>query len=104
MSYYTRYLITDTNPVSLPIIEAGLQSIDPTYRLLGEAGNAIGDLLHGGIVYGQIELNSPNDDIFEEDLAELKELLDEIDDPNREAVLATLNATRIMVAVEIGWQ
>lgn len=104
MSYYTRYLITDTTSVSLQMIEAGLQSIDPTYFILGDLSSGIGDLLHGGIVYGQIELNYPNDDIFEDDITELKEILDSTSDPNRQTVEEVIKATRVIVAVEIGWQ
>ncbi len=102
MSYYMRYLITEDKSVSLDSIEVGLRTQDQTYRILREADGSTGDLLHGGVVYAQIEINRPGDEIFDEDIAELRALLPPPPEAGR--VHDALDHTTAMVAVEIGWQ
>ncbi len=102
MSYYMRYIITDAAPLDLPAVDALLKAVDPAFAvridpMLPEAG----DLVRGDTVYGIIEINRPGDEIFEEDLDELKEAVSVHDDPRKDGVLATLDAAQQMIALEV---
>jgi hypothetical protein len=102
MSYYMRFIITDAVPLDLSAVDALLKSVDPAFTvridpMLPEAG----DLLYRDTAYAIIEINRPGDEIFDEDIDELKEAVDFHDDPRKADVLAMLNAAQQMIALEI---
>lgn len=105
MGYYMRYLMADARPVDLKMLENALQAIDPDYHIQedGQIEN-FGDLFHAGKLYARVEINSPEDDIFEDDLSEFKDLVGEGTDAFEQQVLDVLNKATAIVAVEMFWE
>lgn len=102
MSYYMRFIITDAAPLDLAAVDALLRSVDPAFSvridpMLPEAG----DLLHGDQTYAIIEVNRPGDEIFEDEIDELREAVTVHDSPRKAEVLAALDAATGMIALEI---
>jgi hypothetical protein len=53
-------------------LEQALQQTDPRYSITKS-----GELKHGGNLYGIVEINLPDEDLFGEELSELKESVEE---------------------------
>ena len=70
MGFYIRYLVTDDRDTSLVELGNGLHELDSRYevRLDSDAEHAAGDLLWDGRVYGEIEVNRPGHDLFDEEI------------------------------------
>jgi hypothetical protein len=80
-------------------LEQALQQTDPRYSITES-----GQLRHGDDLYGLVEINLPDDDLFEEELSELKESVEEVRGARRADVLKTLDEAKAIVAVEVLWQ
>jgi hypothetical protein len=104
MGYYMRYIVTDTQDISLAVIVQALKQIDPAYAILTDFDAASGDLLYGEKRYGEIEINRPGDDIFEEEIADLRELLPKQGTADARRVLDALEKAKAMVAVNALWK
>ena len=95
-----RYVSTSAEPLTLPLIEAGLQSLDPKYRVAED-----GDLLYGDELFGQLEVNLPDEELFEE---EREELLEELEDAGSskgvKAVRKVLESATAIVALQVLFQ
>jgi hypothetical protein len=99
MGYYLRYLITDDRAISLEQIHRGLERIDSAYSITPD-----GDLKYGIDVYGEIELNSPSDGLFDEEIAEFKDELGFMPQSvAKTKVVDILNRTNTIVAVRVLW-
>lgn len=106
MSYYMRFIVADTStdaaPLHLDAVDALLKAVDPAFAvridpMLPDAG----DLFYGDEAYAIIEINRPGDEIFEDELDELREAVSVHDSPRKAAVLVTLDAATHMIALEI---
>ena len=104
MGYYMRYITTDSQPITLSMLEVGLQAADMSYRIIDTQIENTGDLFHGDVVCGQMEINLPGDGIFEDDIAELKLLVGTGDSPAEARVRRTLDEAKAIIAVEAIWQ
>lgn len=104
MGYYLRYITTSQQAITLPVIAAALQALDPVYSLAGDQVDDIADLLHGETFCGVLEINRPGDDIFEDDLREFREMVGTGETEAERRVLAVLANAQAMVAVEAIWQ
>ena len=99
MGYYMRYILTDDRETTLSQIETGLKQVDPDY--------SIGDgetLMYGDELYGEIEINVPGDGLFEAEVEELKEEIQDNRGMNKTTVLEALQKARAIVAVRVLWQ
>jgi hypothetical protein len=104
MGYYMRYITTDTASITLANIEKALKEIDSDYSIINTQLDDLGDLMYQQDLCGQIEINRADDDIFEDDRQELKELVQGIGNPNEKIVLDTLEKACTIVAVEAIWE
>jgi hypothetical protein len=105
MSYYLRYITTDQRSITPLVLDAALRKIDTGYRLVpSQIDTMSGDLIHSGLVYGELEVNRPGDDIFEEDIADLRELVVHTRSEYTQRVLDTLDNAQAIVAVRATWQ
>jgi hypothetical protein len=106
MSYYMRYISTDEQEITVPMLERILKSLDPQYSIANaqESPTESGDLVYGNENYGQIEINRPGDSLFEEELEELREFLNEARGKKKEIVLQTLDNATTTVAIQVLWQ
>ncbi len=96
MSYYARFISTDTTETTLSILERALKETDSQYSIAES-----GELKHGDDVYAVIEVNRPGDGLFEEEIGELKEALDDIRGKRKGEVVKTLSEARAIVAVQV---
>lgn len=105
MGYYMRYLATDTNTIDLGVLETALKRIDPAYAIKvdGQIDN-LGDLFYGDIRLAQLEINLPDEDIFEDDINEFRDLVGSGDEPGVRHVLDVLESATCMIAVEAFWE
>ena len=56
---------------------------------------------HGHDVYGVVEVNRPGDGLFEEEIGELKEFVEDVRGKRKADVLKTLSEARAIVAVQV---
>lgn len=105
MGYYMRYISTDEKVVTLSMLDAALKQADAAYTIRpdGQLEN-LGDLFCGETLLAQIEINLPEDDIFEDDIREFVDLVGKPDETGAQQVLDVLNGATFMVAVEAFWQ
>lgn len=103
MGYYQRYITTDPRDITLPILAVALRQIDEAYTLTTSPLDDLADLIHGDVLCGQIEINRRGDDLFDEDIADLQELVEGSGGAHELRVLDTLANAQTMVAVEATW-
>lgn len=103
MGYYMRFVVTAEQPPDLAALETGLQSADAGYWLeVHEGANApSADLRLGDQLCGEIEINRPGDGLFEEELEELVEFLDDAGEGDVDRVRQALDAARAIIAVRV---
>lgn len=102
MGDFIRFILTGEHDLTLAQIETGLKEIDPEFSIIpDQAATNMGDVLHGGEVYGEIEVNRRGDQVFEEDIVDLREQLEDIGDDTKTTVLATLDSATGMVAFQL---
>jgi hypothetical protein len=105
MGYFLRYITTEADPPALATLRAALQEIDAAYRLISSpVDEAAGDLFYGDLFCGELEINRTGDDLFEEDLGELRLLVGHARGEQRERVLRVLDAARALIIVSAVWQ
>src|SRR3954453_6822368 len=102
MGDFIRYILTSANDLTLALVEAGLKEIDPEFALLpDQAAPNSADVLHGGEIYGEVEVNQREDQVFSEDIEDLREELEDIEEEGKAAVLEMLGAATTMVALQL---
>jgi hypothetical protein len=94
MGYYMRFISTDDREITLSILEQALQKVDSRYSI-----SAFGQLRYADDLYGLLQID-PVDE-FDEEIAELKEDVEEVQGGRRAEVLNTLDGARTMVAVQV---
>jgi hypothetical protein len=97
MGYYMRFISTDDREITLSILEQALLKVDPRYSI-----NAVGELRHAEDLYGLIQIDLLDE--CDEEIAELKEDVEEARGTRRAEVIKTLDEARTMVAVQVLWQ
>lgn len=101
MSYFIRYILTQGS-TTLAHINAALQAADADFRIqIDPAAADTGDLYYGEEVLGEISLDVAGGTVFNEDIDELRELLEPINDPMRPLVQTALDNARCMVALHV---
>jgi hypothetical protein len=107
MAFYMRFLMTESDPLSLAAVEQALKESDPAYGIvdLRDQPFPSGHLVAGGDHFGQIEVSEvdPSED---EEIEELKEEIEhsKAPKPQRQAVLDTLQQVKAMLVLRVLWQ
>jgi len=98
MSYYMRFITTDTAETTPLILEQALKERDSQYSI-----SESGELKHGDDLYGVVEVNRPGDSdgLFEEEIGELKEFVEDVRGKRKADVLKTLDDAKAIVAVQV---
>jgi hypothetical protein len=114
MGYYIRFLQTDQTDTTLPLLETALKRIDSAYSIAIDPAGWCGRLWYGSEVCGEIEINTPDQKLFGEEIAELNDALNrvrllfrigwKIRRAQRNRVRTVLNESRIIVCVRILYQ
>ena len=99
MGYYIRYFDTSEQPLAMSEIESALRAVDPTYRLESpeSAEVAQADLYLGDGLYGEVEINQPGDGLFEDEIAEMLEFLEDAEGEGRTRVEKVLKEARRVI-------
>ena len=94
-----RYFLADGPPPALAELQAALSAAESSGLLTTDPSEPErGDLYFSDVLYAEIEVNTPGDEIFDEDRDELLDELGKQDDPKaREAAQALANATGAVV-------
>ncbi len=102
MGDFIRYIITTAHDLTLDGLNQILKEVDPEFSIIPDrASTNSGDLLHGSEVYGEIELNQPGDQVFIEDLDDLREELIDIEGEEKDTVLRGFAKATGMIALEL---
>lgn len=109
MGYYIRFFDTTDEPLTLDAVESALRAQDPAFRLEridAEFGEAVpqADLYRAGDLLGEVEINTPGDDIFEGEIEEMLELVQQSESLNRQRVETVLHAAKRTVSVRVLYQ
>jgi hypothetical protein len=99
MGYYLRFITTDTAPIDLEKIGEVLQSTDPRYALEIQGKDAT--LHYDGDPYADLEINLPGDGLFEEEIEELIEFLEDAKGQKKKRVQAVLKDTKQIFAAQV---
>jgi hypothetical protein len=107
MPFYMRFLMTESEPLSLAAVEQALKETDPAYGIVDMRAQPFpsGHLVAGGDHFGQIEVSEvdPSED---EEIEELKHEIEhsKAPKPQRQAVLDTLQQVKAMLVLRVLWQ
>jgi hypothetical protein len=96
MSYYVRFIATDTTSTTCSVLQRALKAKDPQYSIAKS-----GELKHGEDVYGVVEINRSGDKLFDEEIGELKESVEAVRGKRKADVLKTLDTAKAIVAVQV---
>jgi hypothetical protein len=98
MGYYMRFIVTDSKPLDFSKLEQDLHFQDANYALKITSEREL-DVLYAGEAHAELEINQPGDGLFEAEIGELMDFLEDVRGRARKRVLNTLgNATRIIAA------
>ena len=102
MGDFIRYIFSGDHDLTLTALESTLKEIDPQFFILpDQAIPNIGDLLHAEEVYGEIEINYSSDQVFAEDLEDLRDQLADLDGEGKTIVLQALDKATGMIALQL---
>jgi len=103
VGYLMRYISTDPKSITLSLIEAALKRVDPAYSIANVEVDDLGDLMFGDLRCAIIDINRPGDDIFEDDLAEFRDLVGQGNSASEQIVRQTLAGATALVVIEALW-
>ncbi len=103
MTYFMRFIYAMGDLLTIPDIQEALADSFSGFTLQSDASDRANaaDLIYGDAVYGEIELNGENEDLFREDIAELLELLEGSQEITAPAVRRHLETATGMVALKV---
>lgn len=100
MGDFIRFILTGVHDLTLADVERGLKAVDPAFSIfVDNAAPTNGDVVYGSEVYGEIEVNRPDDQMFSEDVDDLREQIATLDDAGTPVVLQALASATGMVAM-----
>jgi hypothetical protein len=98
VGYFLRFLCEDGRPLALDEVLAGLQESDPRFQVDGD-----GTLTRGNERLAQMEINTAADDLFNEEIGELREEA-EREGTAASAVMTRLGSVTAILTVMVLWQ
>jgi hypothetical protein len=102
MGDFIRYILTEPHDLTLERVEKGLKQIDPEFAIvIDQAAANMGDVLLEGEIFGEIELNRPEDQVFDEDIEDLREQLVDIPPSEKTVVMKALAKATGMIAFQL---
>ncbi|MEQ8673012.1 MAG: hypothetical protein RLP44_30440 [Aggregatilineales bacterium] len=105
MGYYMRYIVTSGAVISLKVIEDALKGVDARYAIVpDDIEPLIGTLKLGEYVCGEIEINTPDDDIFAEEIDDLRELIADSEQASEAKIRETLDTAKVIIAMNAVWE
>ena len=103
MGYYMRYFDTSKERLTIDTIDEALKKEDPAYRLVAPASAKVpqADMYRGDGLFAEIEINEPGDGLFEEEIQEFLESLEEAEGENRKRVEKVLKEAKRIISVRV---
>jgi hypothetical protein len=103
MGYYMRFFDTSDKPLTVGDVEGALRDVNAAYRLESPDSAKVpqADLYLGDGLYAEIEINEPGDGLFEREIAEMVESLQDAQSKARERVEEVLKGARRIVSVRV---
>lgn len=104
MGYYMRFFDTSEELLSIHEIEKGLKEKDSTFRVdVPKSGTeTAGVLYRGDDLYAEIEINQPGDGLFDSEIQEMLEFLeDDAPGEGRDRVKCTLTGTKRIISLRV---
>lgn len=103
MTYFMRFIYAMGDLLTIADLEEALSDSYSGFTLQSDASDrtSSADLIYGDTIYGEIELNGGDDDLFREDIAELLELLEGSQEITAPAVRRHLETATGMVALQV---
>jgi len=97
-----RFFLADGPPPPLDDLGQVIRSNDATGLIARDAAEpARGDLYYGDVLYAELEINRPGDEIFDEDCADLLDELAKQDDPRADVASAALRSATGAVVIRV---
>jgi len=99
VGYYMRYIVADERPVGLGEID---RAVSPTGgAITRDSGDSVGLLHHNRTPIAQLEINVPGDGLFDTEVSELIEFVEDAEGSAKERVVTTLRSARAIVAAQV---
>ena len=103
MTYFMRFIYKTGEPITIAEIEAALKARDDKFVIYGDAADEeAGDLMYGEDLYGELELNTVREIMFQEDVQELSDQIAELHEPAAPYVRNLLADATGMVVLRVG--
>lgn len=104
MGYFMRFILGDPRTLDFATIGEVLTSIDPRYVMRPTDLDDLVEVVYDGTLYGQIEIDSHGDELFEDDISAFTEMLGPATTHEEIVVANALKAATQIVAVEMFWE
>jgi hypothetical protein len=106
MGYYIRFFDTSEEPLTIDAIQDGLKKDNPAYRLEAPESAKIpqADLYRGDSLYAEIEINQPGEGLFESEIREMLEFLEEAKGISCDRIEKVLRSAKRIVSVRVLYQ
>ncbi len=101
MGYYMRFISNDERKLSLKELESALKEYDSKYEIESDEDDVEGTLIYGDGVYGQLEINEKGDDVFDDDIENLRADVEKAEGENKQKVLAALENAESLLFVRV---
>jgi hypothetical protein len=106
MGYYMRFFDVSDEAIDLQVLDAALRGIDSAYHIdvFPETNTLQGELHHHDVLYGEIEINQPGDGLFDDEIQEQLESIEEAGEGDNARVEDTLRSAKRTIVVRLLWQ
>jgi hypothetical protein len=104
MGYIMRYFTTSALRIQIDILREVVHAIDPAYTLEDTDLARVGQLRFAGQVLGTIEINLPDEEIFQDDVDSFLDVLGAPTNEAEQAVETVLKTTTALVVAEVHWE
>jgi hypothetical protein len=103
MGYYMRFFDTSAQPLNLRDVDSALRGIDPEYRveIIPETDALQGELHYTDGLYGEIEINQPGDGLFDVEIEEQLESLEDAEGGDPALVVESLRVANRSIVVRV---
>lgn len=102
MGDFLRFLATAECDLDLPSVEMLFKSVDASFAIHAETAEPhIGELLYQSESLGEVEINYPGEVVYDEDIGEMLEILEDVEEDQKPRVLSLIRTAKLMVALQL---
>lgn len=104
MGYFMRYISNESANIDFGVLNEALQSIDRSYEIRMNSFGDLGELYFSGRLYANVEIDAPDDEIFEDDILSFIEMVGTPSTSQEQSVVEILQSAQLMVTIESFWE